>query len=70
LSAGRADRVGGSAHRRGHERRAGDDEAEREEAGADLEGAGADRLDWVPDNVADLVEGSPAVINGEVRVQA
>ena len=26
--------------------------------------------DWVPDNVADLVEGSPAVINGEVRVQA
>ncbi len=27
-------------------------------------------VDWVPDNVADLVEGSPAVINGEVRVQA
>jgi hypothetical protein len=26
--------------------------------------------DWVPDNVGDLVEGSPAVINGEVRVQA
>ena len=26
--------------------------------------------DWVPDNVDDLVEGSPAVINGEVRVQA
>jgi hypothetical protein len=26
--------------------------------------------DWVEDNVADLVEGSPAVINGEVRVEA
>jgi hypothetical protein len=26
--------------------------------------------DWVPENVGDLVEGSPAVINGEVRAQA
>ena len=26
--------------------------------------------DWVPDNVGDLVEGSPAVMNGEVRAQA
>jgi hypothetical protein len=25
---------------------------------------------WVEDNVADLVEGAPAVINGEVRAQA
>jgi hypothetical protein len=37
-------RVGGGAHRGGHERRAGDHEAEREEAAADLDGAGADRL--------------------------
>jgi hypothetical protein len=26
--------------------------------------------DWVADNLADLVEGSPTVINGEVRVHA
>ena len=26
--------------------------------------------DWVPENVGDLVQGYPAVINGEVRVQA
>ena len=26
--------------------------------------------DWVPDNVGDLVEGSPAVINGEVLLRA
>jgi hypothetical protein len=26
--------------------------------------------EWVPDNVADLVQGSPAVINGEVRAHA
>ena len=37
-------RVGGGAHGRGHERGPGDDEAEREEAGADHEWAGADRV--------------------------
>jgi hypothetical protein len=37
-------RVGGGAHRGGHERCTGDDEAERDEAGADPERAGADRL--------------------------
>ena len=26
--------------------------------------------DWVPDNAGELVQGSPAVINGEVKAQA
>jgi hypothetical protein len=39
-----------------------------DQAGAEASVSAA--ADWVADNVADLVEGSPAVINGEVRVQA
>jgi hypothetical protein len=39
-----------------------------ERAGVDASVSAA--ADWVEDNVADLVEGSPAVINGEVRVEA
>jgi hypothetical protein len=37
---------------------------------AGVEASVSAAADWVEDNVADLVEGSPAVINGEVRVQA
>jgi hypothetical protein len=35
-----------------------------------LEASVSAAADWVEDNVAELVEGSPAVINGEVRAQA
>jgi hypothetical protein len=37
---------------------------------AGVEASVSAAADCVEDNVADLVEGSPAVINGEVRVQA
>ena len=37
---------------------------------AGVEASVSAAADWVEDNVADLVEGSPAVINGEVRAQA
>jgi hypothetical protein len=37
---------------------------------AGVEASVSAAADWVEDNVSDLVEGSPAVINGEVRVQA
>jgi hypothetical protein len=37
---------------------------------AGVEASVSAAADWVRDNVADLIEGSPAVINGEVRVRA
>ena len=36
---------------------------------AGVEASVSAAADWVPDNVGDLVEGSPAVINGEVTAQ-
>src|SRR5687768_18576520 len=39
-----------------------------DQAGAEASVSAA--ADWVPANVADLVERSPAVIHGEVRAQA
>ena len=37
---------------------------------AGVEASVSAAADWVPDNIADLVQGSPAVLNGEVRAQA
>jgi hypothetical protein len=36
---------------------------------AGVEASVSAAAEWVSDNAADLVEGSPAVINGEVRAQ-
>jgi hypothetical protein len=37
---------------------------------AGVEASVSAAADWVPDNIADLVQGSPVVLNGEVRAQA